>query len=120
MTNPFTQQKSSSHAPAVVVVAQRVLFDGVRVSISADGKISDPLYVWFGRVHASRLWEVIDNLCLYTAAEVRAAIAKGGEWSAARRPPRRRREHHHSCQCGQCGGSRLSPGWIPASIRWAR
>lgn len=102
------------------VVAVRTLFDGTRVSIHADGRVSDARCVWFGRIHGSRLWAVVGNICLYTANEVAAAIRAGGGWARAEAKPAKRREHHCFCMCGMCGGRSLSPGWIPAAARYVR
>lgn len=101
-------------------VAIRTSFDGVRVTISADGKVSDPLYTWFGSIHKDLLWTVINNICTFTAEEVRKNIKAGGSWNKLAKPAKKKREHHHSCQCGSCGGQNLSPGWIPATPKYVR
>lgn len=88
-------------------------------------------------------WLMLDEVCLYDFAEVGALV------HAARRSVRQRllpaaefmrrtlggerfrtvrrgavvvarREHHHSCPCAQCRGARLSPGWIPGAVKYAR
>jgi hypothetical protein len=53
------------------IVASRLTFDRVLVFVHADGSLSDRLnFLRGGRLPLATLWRKIDDICLYTHAEL--------------------------------------------------
>lgn len=58
------------------IVAVRRTFDGVTVNFHANGEVSFVQYFLRGRLPASHIWRVADDVCLYEAAELPALIRR--------------------------------------------
>lgn len=67
------------------VVAKRTTFDGVTIYIHSDGSVSDRLNFFRGKLPLETMWRAIDDVAVYTHAEVPQMIreAKAGKWSDA-------------------------------------
>jgi hypothetical protein len=69
------------------IVARRFTFDGVQINLHADGALSTRMH-FVGRVKlpVATMWREIDDVCVYTYAELPAFIkaAKSGERAADR------------------------------------
>ena len=69
------------------IIARRFTFDGVQINLHADGALSTRMH-FVGRVKlpVATMWREIDDVCVYTYAELPGFIraAKSGERQAAR------------------------------------
>jgi hypothetical protein len=66
------------------VIATRKTFDGVTIFLHADGQVSNRLSFYRGRLPMVVAFRVMDDLCLYTAAEIPDLMrrAKSGRYPA--------------------------------------